>query len=103
MSVMFMVCSRQHRIDDRQADANPRLREQAVVIAENHLQLARVRALCLAAMERHLQGASRGAVPPRREGAANPVEFGAISAAMPEIERLERFERRAWRYRSRAI
>jgi len=86
------------------ANANPLLREQALIVAENHVLLARVRVLCLATIERHLRGASRGAVAPRREGAANPgFEFGAMQAAMPEIERLERFERRTWRYRSRAI
>jgi hypothetical protein len=80
------------------ADANPPLREQAVIIAENHVLLARVRMLCLAAIERRLQEAAK------TSGRADPgIEFGAIRRAMPEIERLERFERRAWRDRSRAM
>ena len=49
-------------------DTNPLLREQALIIAENHVLLARVRA-----------------------------------ARLDAIERLERFERRAWRDRSRAL
>jgi len=100
------------------ADANPALREQALIIAENHVLLARVRALCLAAVERRLQeagktdtgghdipgDASGGDSAPEKRGAADPViEFDAIRAAMSEIERLERFERRGWRYRNRAI
>ena len=100
-------------------DTNPLLREQALIIAENHVLLARVRAARLDAIERRLRGGgttdedARTASPdPPAEKAKRPgqrpavdprVEFDAITEAMPEIERLERFERRAWRDRSRAL
>ena len=100
-------------------DTNPLLREQALIIAENHVLLARVRAARLDAIERRLRGGgttdevARAACadPPsekaKRPGQRTPVdprvEFDAIMEAMPEIERLDRFERRAWRDRSRAI
>ena len=95
-------------------DENPLLREQALIIAENHVVLARVRAARLDAIERRLRdGGGRGDSgdtqqrEPKRLGQPPPVdprvEFDAIMEAMPEIERLERFERRAWRDRSRAI
>jgi hypothetical protein len=99
-------------------DASPLLREQAMIIAENHVLLERVRAARLDAIERRLRAArtadedasAPSADPPvhaDRLGELPPVapgvEFNAIMEAMPEIERLERFERRAWRDRSRAM
>jgi hypothetical protein len=99
-------------------DANPLLREQALVIAENHILLARVRALRLAAIERRLgdartdqglQAASADAQA-RAAGGADPppavdpfVECDAVMEALPEIERLERFVQQAWRRRRRAM
>jgi hypothetical protein len=101
------------------ADADPLLREQALIIAESQVLLARLRALRLAAIERRLEhggntgeDASGGLADTqvreanrlRQRCPVDPrVEFDAIMEAMPEIERLERFERQAWRNRSRAI
>jgi hypothetical protein len=100
-------------------DANPLLREQALIFAENQVLLARVRAARLDAIERRLRDGgttdevARAASPdPPAEKAKRPgqrplvdprVEFDAVMEAMPEIERLDRFERRAWRDRSRAL
>jgi hypothetical protein len=95
------------------ADADPLLREQALIIAENQVLLARLRALRLAAIERRLgaartdrgvQAASADAQARAAGGPVDPfVECDAVMEALPEIERLERFERQAWRLRSRAI
>jgi hypothetical protein len=99
-------------------DASPLLREHALIIAENQVLLERVRAARLDAIERRLR-AGRTADDDASAPSADPlahadrrgersaldpgVEFEAIMAAMPEIERLERLERRAWRDRSRAL
>jgi hypothetical protein len=76
-------------------DQNPLLLEQALMIAENEIVLIRVRAERVAAIER-----AHGITP-------KPIELrdelGAMRQAMPTLERLARYERRAWSGRNRAI
>jgi hypothetical protein len=75
-------------------DENPLLREHAMMIAENAIMLVRVRAARVAAIERG-----------RHPG--KPIELhdeiAAMQQALPTLERLARYERRAWTARDRAI
>jgi hypothetical protein len=76
-------------------DRNPLLLEQALMIAEHEIVLIGVRAERVAAIERAHD------VPPK------PIELrdelGAMRRAMPALERLARYERRAWSGRARAL
>ena len=69
--------------------------EQALTIAENEIVLIRVRAERVAAIERELD------IPP--ESIARRDELAAMRRAIPALERLARYERRAWSARERAI
>ena len=69
--------------------------EQALTIAENQIVLIRVRAERVAAIERELD------IPP--ESIARRDELAAMRRAIPALERLARYERRAWSARERAI
>jgi ribosomal protein L19E len=91
-------------------DPNPLLLEQALIIAENEVMLQRVRAARVAAIEQRLQRNSapmqaRETTHDARQPEAIELknELAAMRDAMPELDRLERFERRAWRHRKRAI
>jgi len=76
-------------------DQNPLLFEQALTIAENEIVLIRVRAERVAAIERG-HNVAPGAIELRDEAAA-------MRLAMPDVERLARYERRAWSRQKRAI
>jgi hypothetical protein len=75
-------------------DQNPLLLEQALTIAENEMVLIRVRAARVAAIE-------------RQHDITKPIELrdelDAMRRAMPDLDRLARYERRAWSGRNRAI
>jgi hypothetical protein len=75
-------------------DQNPLLFDQALVIAEHEIVLLRVRAERVAAIE-------------RRRDKLNSTEcrdeFDAMRHALPDLDRLARYERRAWSRRKRAI
>src|SRR5260370_34078623 len=75
-------------------DQNPLLFEQALIIAENEIILIRVRAERVAAIER-LQNSTLKPIELR--------EFDAMRRAMPALDRLARYGRRAWSGRNRAI
>jgi hypothetical protein len=76
-------------------DQNPLLLEQARTIAANEMVLIRVRAARVAAIER------------RHDIAPKPIELrdelDAMGRALPDLDRLARYERRAWSGRNRAI
>jgi hypothetical protein len=76
-------------------DQNPLLLEQALMIAEHETVLIGVRAERATAIERGHD------LPPK------PIELrdelGAMRRAMPALERLARYERRAWSGRERAL
>jgi hypothetical protein len=76
-------------------DRDPLLLEQALAIAENEMVLIRVRAARVAAIER-----AHGIAPQPIE---SRDELDAMRHAMPDLERLARYERRAWSARNRAI
>ena len=76
-------------------EGNPLLLEQALTIAENEIVLIRVRAERVAAIERGYNVRPGSIV--RRD------EFAAMRHAMPTLQRLARYERRAWSARERAI
>jgi hypothetical protein len=104
-------------------DPNPLLLEQALIIAENEVMLQRVRAARVAAIEQRLQDTHKKVEidrPVERNSAQVQAretthdarqpdaielknELAAMWDAMPELDRLERFERRAWLHRKRAI
>lgn len=69
-------------------DRNPLLREQALIIAERTVTLERVRAAQIAAIEQRLK---------------DKDEAEAMRDATPQLDRLARFERKAWLHRKRAI
>jgi hypothetical protein len=75
-------------------DQNPLLFDQALAIAEHEIVLLRVRAERVAAIE-------------RRRDKLNPIEWrdelDAMRDALPDLDRLARYERRAWSRRKRAI
>jgi hypothetical protein len=78
---------------------DPALREQALIIAESELSLLRVRAVRTKILEQMLatEGSSRG-------DRANAVLPGVIGGAyLDQLRRLERYERRAFSTRQRAI
>jgi hypothetical protein len=99
------------------------LLEQALIIAENEIMLQRVRAARVAAIEQRLQDKHKKVEidrPVERNSAQMQAretthdarqpeaielknEIAAMYDAMPELDRLERFERRAWLHRKRAI
>ena len=102
-------------------DAEPLLRRQALIIAENQIMLARVRAARIAAIEQELGNhetggeigsgqrlvevqASETARACQELDPAEPgIESEALRRALPAIERMKRFEGRAWRQLERAI
>ena len=78
---------------------DPAQREQALIIAESELSLLRVRAVRTNILEQMLatEGSSRG-------DRANAVLPGVIGGAyLDQLRRLERYERRAFSTRQRAI
>jgi hypothetical protein len=76
-------------------DQNPLLVEQALMIAQHEIALIGVRAERVAAIERGHD------LPP--EPIELRDELGAMRRAMPALERLARYERRAWSGRARAL
>jgi hypothetical protein len=79
----------------RDVGRNPLLLEQALAIAENEMVLIRVPAARVAAIER------------AHDITPKPIELrdelDAMRHAMPDLDRLARYERRAWSGRNRAI
>jgi hypothetical protein len=104
-------------------DPDPLLREQALIIAENEIMLLRVRAARVAAIEQRMHDRDRNVeidCPVESNSAQMQAretthdarqldaiesenEFAAMRDAMPDLDRMERFERRAWLHRKRAI
>jgi hypothetical protein len=104
-------------------EKDPLLFEQALIIAENEIVLLGVRAARVTAIEqrRHDKdknieinsAVERGSVQKQPFEASQAVpqldarelenEFDAMRRAMPGFDQLERFERRAWLHRKRAI
>ncbi len=102
-------------------DPDPLLRQQALIIAENQVMLARVRAARIAAIEQELGNhaagsetgcgqrwvealASETARAAQQIDPAEPrIESEAVRRALPAIERMKRFEGRAWQQVERAI
>jgi hypothetical protein len=101
-------------------DPNPALLEQALIVAENQVLLARVREARIAAFEQRLDENTKndridgcnepGSVdgqprnPTRQMRTVQPeIEFEAMRHALTTFSRLERLERRAWRQFSRAV
>jgi hypothetical protein len=101
-------------------DPHPALFEQALIVAEKQVLLARVRAAQIAAIERRLGDNKKNDETEGWDGRSSVVgeareSTGAAQMPAPEAEiefqamryahpsRLERLERRAWRAFSRAI
>jgi hypothetical protein len=81
--------------------SDPFLHEQAVVIAESQVLVARVRAARIAAIERMRKPAvGRSAI---NSIADKGDDVQALCAALPELPGLERYEQRALSRRRRAI
>jgi hypothetical protein len=80
--IIKLICGR---------DDHPLLFEQAAVVAECTLILRRVSAAKLAAIERSMTAS------------ATRDEYAALRASVPELARLDRYERRARGRRKRAI
>jgi len=91
-------------------DIHPLRYEQAIVIAECQVLVARVQAARLAAIERKRVEEGREAAPPfeatREANESAPEvrdEVECLCLALPDLLRLERYERRALSRRRRAI
>ena len=68
--------------------------DQARIAAEAELELVRVREAYEAVLTRAAASGAAGEL---------PDEAAALSGALPELEKLDRYERRAWSKRKRAL
>ena len=81
-------------------DAGPVIREQALIIAEGNITLSRVRAARTAVLEQM----SGVAAAPARDALKSPTRLGAMAGSyVRQLVRLERYERRAFSRRKRAM
>jgi hypothetical protein len=82
-------------------DTDPFQYEQAIIIAESQVLVARVRAARRAAIERRRKPAVLGSAIDLIPDKGDDVD--SLCAALPELVALERYERRALSRRRRAI
>jgi hypothetical protein len=90
------------------------LMEQAIIVAETELQLQRIKQARLTALEMEMRqvgpnslaaGGAMDATSPRTAASSNEVESlaGAVVRAMPILKQIERYERRVYSRRAKAI
>jgi hypothetical protein len=78
-------------------------REQALIIAESELALLRVRAVRTQIFEQILSGPGANNIRERRKQRLAPPARAAATSDIDKLKRLERYERRSFSRRRRAI
>jgi hypothetical protein len=84
-------------------DADPMTREQALIIAESELTLSQVRAARVAVLEQMSPMLAAQAPDPPKSAVASTHRTRACGVYLAQLVRLDRYERRAFSRRKRAM